>query len=131
MFLRDDNITFLPLPSSFNHLKVECWLSVTSDIQDWLTQVVIDTTTPEWQWGQDLFWMAFFASHPRYFHGDDTLWDSRIPFNGPIVQHFLDVEMGRAEGGHQSLDDIWIQFQNHVGLMYSSSISASSNGCPV
>lgn len=121
IYLHDSSITFLPLPPSFDHMDHECWGPIALNIQDWLTQVITDPETPEWQWGQDLFWLAFFAAHPRFLHGDITLWDPSISFDGPIVQHFIDTEMGWARQGDMQawqgkadLEDVWIQFQNHV-----------------
>ncbi|KAM6491611.1 hypothetical protein JOM56_013003 [Amanita muscaria] len=109
------DISFLPLPRNFDYAQSECWKPVVNKISHWLTSIVVDQSTPEWLWGREAFWMAYFAAYPTFPGGQWPNWNADIALDGPFAQSWLD-------GHFQTHDleafylDVWQQFQQHVSL---------------
>jgi hypothetical protein len=122
--------TFLPLPSSFDPLKSTSWQSLSRQIEEWLTEIVVDTESPEWVWGREAFWMSFVAAYPSFPHGNWPRWNAKIPFDGSFIQMQMSAMQGSSTDGndsdseegsvglvlgdHRVLSDIWFQFKHLV-----------------
>ncbi|KAF8257537.1 hypothetical protein EI94DRAFT_1817542 [Lactarius quietus] len=82
-------ISFLPLSPTFNKTSAEAWSSLSSQIQQWLIFCLQDEGTPHWEWGVEVFWVAFITAFPSFPLGEWPLWDSRIPMTGPFIERQL------------------------------------------
>ncbi|KAM6499606.1 hypothetical protein JOM56_005114 [Amanita muscaria] len=109
------DVSFLPLPLDFDYVQSESWKPLVDKISHWLTTIVIDQSTPEWLWGLEVFWMAYFAAYPSFPAGEWPKWNPNIALDGQFAQSWLD-------GHFQTYDrevfyiEVWQQFQQHVSL---------------
>ncbi|OBZ77224.1 hypothetical protein A0H81_02594 [Grifola frondosa] len=98
----DDNyITFLPLPSQFNHLRQASWLKLLRDIEDWVLHIAVDRTSSEWTWGSDAFWMAYIAAYPAFPGGLWERWDADIALEGQFIEAWM-IKSGHSGARHDS-----------------------------
>ena len=109
-------MTFLPLPFNFNYTHAECWRLLAGKISDWLIKVIIEDGLPKWSWGLEAFWMAFIAAHPSLPSGEWLGWSIKIPIEGSFMQSWLDGSLHLNNDNFYN--DLWLQFQQHVSLMY-------------
>ncbi|KAG2354697.1 hypothetical protein BDR07DRAFT_1228538, partial [Suillus spraguei] len=82
------SISFLPLPSTFDHADSDHWAELSDNIQSWLVAFA-DTMLPEWNWGWDAFWYAFITANPDFPNGKWTFWDTRIPLEGQFIEEWV------------------------------------------
>ncbi|KAF8345692.1 hypothetical protein F5887DRAFT_1158668 [Amanita rubescens] len=128
---RSMDISFLPLPIGFDYQHDECWKVLVEQIAEWLVSTVADSSTPEWAWGQEAFWMAFIAAFPQFPAGEWPVWNPRIPMAGSFIQSWLDENLRNRNFGGSSipLHDIWLQFQQHIAkLRVSNSLASHGTG---
>ncbi|KAG1905541.1 uncharacterized protein F5891DRAFT_943734 [Suillus fuscotomentosus] len=83
------NISFLPLPPSFDYTNRADWQTVSQQIQEWLTTKV-DMESSLWMWGHDVFWLAFISTYPSFPTGKWPMWDPRIPLEGSFIEQWLE-----------------------------------------
>ncbi|KAF8341171.1 hypothetical protein F5887DRAFT_888031 [Amanita rubescens] len=122
-------ITFLPLPSTFNHRDTASWAILVNQISMWLVDTVRSPRYQEWGWGVEAFWMAFIAAYPSFPDGVWPSWDTTIGADTRFFQQWLESG-GRAGWCHQNdirddcllafLDKIWSLFCQHTSLFYPS-----------
>ncbi|KAG2147150.1 hypothetical protein BD769DRAFT_1660325 [Suillus cothurnatus] len=124
----DASITFLPLPSTFDHMDPDHWVRLSGTIQSWLL-TLMDTVTPEWTWGRDAFWYAFVAANPDFPNGKWAFWDPSIPLEGQFIEEWVECGTNLSiEGADEELtapltdndtrDFIWREFSRHIALFY-------------
>lgn len=116
------DVTFLPLPFNFNYTHAECWCWLADKISDWLIEVIIEDGLPEWSWGLEAFCMAFIAAHPSFPGGEWLAWSVKIPMEGSFMQSWLDGSL--HFNNNDFYNDLWLQFQQHVSLMYPRALIA-------
>lgn len=88
-----------------------------------------DTSTPEWTWGRDAFWMAFVAAHPDFPRGSWPLWNSRISLEGAFIESWTLTE--DPEDAPPLITDydtirasIWTEFQRLAAECFPYSLVA-------
>ncbi|KAG1814551.1 hypothetical protein EV424DRAFT_1325930 [Suillus variegatus] len=124
----DASITFLPLPSTFDHMDPDHWARLSGTIQSWLLTFT-DAVTPEWTWGWDAFWYAFVAANPDFPNGKWAFWDPRIPLEGQFIEEWVecginlpvedaDEELTTPLTHSDTRDLIWGEFSRHIALFY-------------
>ena len=112
-------VTFLPLPDTFNPKATQDWWQLAQRIQDWLLNIPRDSQ--QWTWGRDVFWLAFVGAHPNFPLERWSLWDTRIPLEGPYIE---DLVQSSVTGGRTNqdkttlLEQTWVEFCSHVSLFY-------------
>ncbi|KIO07592.1 hypothetical protein M404DRAFT_135706, partial [Pisolithus tinctorius Marx 270] len=113
----DINISFLPLPETFNFLDCEDWQQLAQGIHNWL--LTVPPASQQWTWGQDTFWFAYIAAYPRFPHGRWPFWDARIPLDSPFIQDWMAQKLELvAEKPEEVLHQIWLEFHSHIALFY-------------
>ena len=127
--MQDVPITFLPLPSTFNHRDTASWAALVNRISTWLVDTVHSPQCQEWGWGVEAFWMAFIAAYPSFLDGVWPSWDTSIGADTRFFQQWLESG-GRVGWCHQNdirddcllafLDKIWSLFCQHISLFYPS-----------
>ncbi|KAM6491457.1 hypothetical protein JOM56_013026, partial [Amanita muscaria] len=65
------------------------WKPLVDKISHWLTAIIIDQSTPEWLWGLEVFWMAYFAAYPSFPAGEWPKWNPNIALDGQFAQSWL------------------------------------------
>ncbi|KAF8266575.1 hypothetical protein EI94DRAFT_1732816 [Lactarius quietus] len=80
-------ILFLPLTSAFDTSSTKAWVTLASQVQNWLIFYIQDQHLPHWKWGAEVFWIAFVATFPSFPLGDWPLWDMRIPLAGAFIEN--------------------------------------------
>ena len=122
-------MSFLPLSSTFDKTSAEAWLSLASQIQQWLIFCLRDEGTPHWKWGVEVFWVAFIAAHPSFPLGEWPLWDSRIPMAGLFIERQLvandfkettwrAVELISEDMTMKRREELWEEFCTIVRVLY-------------
>ena len=127
--MQDVPITFLPLPSTFNHRDTASWAVLVNQISTWLVDTVRSPRCQEWGWGVEAFWMAFIAAYPSFPAGNWPSWETSIGADTRFFQQWLESG-GRVGWCHQNdirddcllafLDKIWSLFCQHTSLFYLS-----------
>ncbi|KAF8259703.1 hypothetical protein EI94DRAFT_1439313, partial [Lactarius quietus] len=80
------SISFLPLAPAFDKASRKAWVTLASQIQNWLTFYIQDQHLPHWKWGAEVFWIAFITAFLSFPLGDWPLWDVRIPLAGAFIE---------------------------------------------
>ncbi|KAG1813144.1 uncharacterized protein BJ212DRAFT_1201291, partial [Suillus subaureus] len=84
----DISFPFLPLPLTFDHTDSDHWVELLDNIQSWLVKSV-DPSTPEWAWGQEVFWYVFIATNPNFPGRKWSFWDSSISLKGQFIEEWV------------------------------------------
>ncbi|KAG2051816.1 hypothetical protein BDR06DRAFT_1060326, partial [Suillus hirtellus] len=71
---QDVPIPFLPLQPSFDTRNCMHWAHLHDQIENWLISSV-HTSSSQWTWGRDMFWLAFVASNPCFPSGTWHMWN--------------------------------------------------------
>lgn len=126
---------FLPLSPQFRPKDQGCWLTLYTDIAQWLVSQLPDQSSVLWVWGREAFWLAFIAAHPVFPHGDWPRWPSIVSLDGPFVLYWMarrnaggDYEdrpdgtglaHARLDGGilADMQDEIWARFRRHIAYV--------------
>ncbi|KAI0345232.1 hypothetical protein BDW22DRAFT_1354140 [Trametopsis cervina] len=148
--MSDHAITFMPLPKEFNHQSSNSWQAMAAEIQSWLNDEVRDTTHLQWQWGLELFWIAYVAAFPDFPSGTAWHdWELALPIDGAFINNWIqshgddetDDEDGMDMNGdkadidssqglapvtryHVQREHLWREFQQQLGLFYCGNSSA-------
>lgn len=122
--------SFLPLSPAFNYTSTESWQDLLQDIQDWIVTVSAKNEPQSREWGLELFWIAFVASHPEFPSGQWPTWDNRIPLQGQFIAKWLSgaVKVGEelegllpSSGGALSARMVlWDLFRTKVSSCFPS-----------
>ncbi|KAF8272788.1 hypothetical protein EI94DRAFT_1437215, partial [Lactarius quietus] len=62
------------------------WVTLASQIQNWLTFYIQDQHLLHWKWGAEVFWIAFITAFPSFPLGDWPLWDVQIPLASAFIE---------------------------------------------
>lgn len=118
--VNDYPVSFMPLPLGFDHHLSSSWALLAKRIQVWLCEIVDNRNHPQWEWGLDLFWIAFVAAHPTFPFGPNfPTWNADIPLQGSFIDEWL-RERGVNESSIEG-DDSTIYF--HPGGLGSECVS--------
>lgn len=78
---------------------------------------------PLWEWGIDLFWIAFIAAYPEFPNGSWPFWDTRIPCKGTFLTTWLRNEAPRRVNADPEIRTLlirgkmWEEFQERLHLL--------------
>src|SRR5207245_2958563 len=114
----DVDVTFLPLPETFDFLNREDWQRLAQDIHNWF--LTVPPASQQWTWGREAFWFAYVAAHPSFPHGRWPLWNPKIPLEGPFIEKWISrkFEPVVAKEPRQVLSQIWLEFLSHIALCH-------------
>lgn len=120
---QDCEITFLPLPPTFDYTRSDSWADLALQIQDWLINIVADTRAQQWIWGREIFWIAFMAAYPNFPQGPWLKWDSKISMDGSFIQGWMDKlgsnpESDGTDDEDALMEELWQEFYRVVSLCY-------------
>ncbi|KAG1847258.1 hypothetical protein C8R48DRAFT_552993, partial [Suillus tomentosus] len=85
---QDVPIPFLPLEPSFDTRNCVHWAHLRDQIENWLVSSV-HTSSSQWTWGRDKFWLAFVASNPCFPSGTWHMWNPSILLEGEFIEEWL------------------------------------------
>ncbi|KAG1761161.1 hypothetical protein EDD22DRAFT_780233 [Suillus occidentalis] len=116
---QDVPISFLPLPPSFETNNSAHWAHLCDKIENWLVSSV-HTSSSQWTWGRDMFWLAFVASNPCFPGGAWHKWNPSISLQGEFIEEWLEKSsIGVDVAGSMDLHDyIWMLFSKEAALFY-------------
>ncbi|KAK1230712.1 protein kinase, partial [Marasmius sp. AFHP31] len=108
--------------------STELWADVYKGIGEWMGRFGMERgETEDWQWGREVYWMAFVAAFPHFPAGSWTNWDPAIELEGPFIVEWvgrggtasLDRQRGSNSLEQQARDEIWQHFRQAVWTRYS------------
>ncbi|KAI0943228.1 hypothetical protein AcW1_002443 [Taiwanofungus camphoratus] len=120
----DQSISFLPLPSTFSPSDWCSWAAISTKIEMWLLNEIVNTRCADWTWGCDAFWIVFISAHPDFPAGEWPKWNAKIALEGSFIERWMQQDcQGLAEcNGKISYDhllaELWSEFQQLVSLYF-------------
>ncbi|KAL0056974.1 protein kinase, partial [Marasmius tenuissimus] len=111
----------LVLSPTFNCHTFNSWIVLYESIGQWMGNFRAHRNLSEdWEWGREVYWMAFTVAFPNFPSGDWSNWDPMYDLDGPYVQEWLGCEREEeseegtsGHSGEETRGKIWQQFCQH------------------
>ncbi|EIW79766.1 hypothetical protein CONPUDRAFT_155163 [Coniophora puteana RWD-64-598 SS2] len=121
----DRDITFIPLPSTFNRFDPNHWARLSDSIRDFVVTLRPDSGLRAW--GTDIFWISWVGAHLNFPHGDWPKWDGDIVLEGSFIESWVTdaYSRGPRSTAEDTLDVIWSEFLRYASPFVGGSIISS------